>query len=286
MNGRQLRSAACTEAGYLYRAVALAAEIDLNRLAAGLQSASRYSWDEPLLVDPVSLTISSAAEFAAPRIYLYSFGVVVFFNCPEASQAAFFDRFAASNPLFARPDAGSSHENYSMQICPGQELAVTNDGAQLPQELPVCRDIIASILAMSVALEQIEAGLDKAFDGMEELIARLERGKLALSDRVMARSAATILNFRHRSLASIMILDKPEITWESEEADRLYSALANLFELNQRYRQLRHKADTLLDINGVFTGLSHARRSARLEWIIIVLIAIEIALFLLEMFRK
>jgi uncharacterized Rmd1/YagE family protein len=42
----------------------------------------------------------------------------------------------------------------------------------------------------------------------------------------------------------------------------------------------------LLDINEVFTGLSHARRSARLEWIIIILIAIEIALFLLEMVRS
>ncbi len=61
--------------------------------------------------------------------------------------------------------------------------------------------------------------------------------------------------------------------------------MAGLFELNERYHEIKHKSETLLDMTGVFTGLSHARRSARLEWIIIILIAIEIVLFLLEMFR-
>lgn len=39
-------------------------------------------------------------------------------------------------------------------------------------------------------------------------------------------------------------------------------------------------------MTSVFTSLSHARRSARLEWIIIVLIAIEIALYILELLRR
>jgi uncharacterized Rmd1/YagE family protein len=35
----------------------------------------------------------------------------------------------------------------------------------------------------------------------------------------------------------------------------------------------------------VFSSLSHARRSARLEWIIIVLIAIEIVIYLMQLYR-
>jgi uncharacterized Rmd1/YagE family protein len=136
-----------------------------------------------------------------------------------------------------------------------------------------------------VALEQIESRLEIVFDRMEEIIARLGRGELALPDKTMARTAATILDFKYRSISYVMVLDKPEITWESEEADRLYTTIAGLFELDLRYSQIKHKSDTLLDINSVFSGLSHARRSARLEWIIIVLIALEIALFLLEMVR-
>jgi len=59
--------------------------------------------------------------------------------------------------------------------------------------------------------------------------------------------------------------------------------MANLFELSQRYQEIRHKSGTLMDITEVFTGLSHARRESRLEWIIIILIFIEIVLYLLKM---
>jgi hypothetical protein len=45
--------------------------------------------------------------------------------------------------------------------------------------------------------------------------------------------------------------------------------MAGLFELNQRYLEIKHKSETLLDMTDVFSSLSNARRSARLEWIII-----------------
>lgn len=60
--------------------------------------------------------------------------------------------------------------------------------------------------------------------------------------------------------------------------DRLYLTMARLFELNQRYQEINHNSETLLDMTGVFTSLSHAHRSARPEWIMIILIAIEIVL--------
>lgn len=46
-----------------------------------------------------------------------------------------------------------------------------------------------------------------------------------------------------------------------------------------------YKSETLLDMTDVFTSLSHARRSARLEWIIIILIAIEIVLYVMGIFH-
>jgi uncharacterized Rmd1/YagE family protein len=79
-----------------------------------------------------------------------------------------------------------------------------------------------------------------------------------------------------------MVLDKPEITWENQEADRFYMTMANLFELSQRYHEIKHKSETLMDITEVFSSLSHARRASRLEWIIIALIFIEIVIYLFQ----
>src|SRR5450631_3253495 len=104
-------------------------------------------------------------------------------------------------------------------------------------------------------------------------------------DRDMARLASSILSFKFTSIAHIMVLDKPDITWDNPEADRLYTTMAGLFELNQRYLEIKHKSETLLDMTDVFSSLSHARRSARLEWIIIILIAIEIVIYLMQLYR-
>ena len=55
-----------------------------------------------------------------------------------------------------------------------------------------------------------------------------------------------------------------------------------MFELSQRYNEIKHKSETLMDITEVFSNLSHARRSSRLEWIIIILIIIEIVIYVFE----
>lgn len=270
---------------FAFTAHALEGEIDLNRLAALLQVGRKLSWEEPLVLVPTTLEPYRGEPFAEERVYLYYFGAVVFFNCSEAAMTGFYGAIGRLADTI-RSQMGSIYtEQYSLRIDESTAVTVSNNGAIVPARQSAYVDIIAYTLAKSIALEKIEALLDVVFDRMEEIIARLDRGELALPDSQLAKTASSILNFKYRSISHIMILDKPDITWEIEEADRLYSTLSNMFELQQRYNQIRHKADTLLDINSVFAGLSHAKRSARLEWIIIILIALEIGLFLLEMLR-
>lgn len=269
---------------YNFIAHAMEGEIDLNRLSSGLQAGKKLSWEEPLILSPETLALPQDDAFDKAKVYIYYFGAVVFFNCPDHAIARFYRQIATITDTIKNPRGALYTEQYSLQVEDQAHVTVTNNYATMPARQPVYSDIIAYTLAKSVALERIEALLDVVFDRMEDIIARLHRGQLAVPDDELARTAASILNFKYRSISHIMILDKPDITWEIEEADRLYSTLANIFELQQRYSQIRHKSDTLLDINGVFSGLSHAKRSARLEWIIIILIAIEIVLFLLEMF--
>ena len=109
----------------------------------------------------------------------------------------------------------------------------------------------------------------------------LGQGFLELSDRNLAKLAAAVMSFKFTSIDQIMILDKPDVTWDDVTAERLYLKLSTMFELQGRYHAITQRAETLLDVTGVLSNLSHARRSARLEWIIIILIALEILLALL-----
>lgn len=271
---------------FSFTAHALEGEVDLNRLSTLLRVGRKLSWEEPLVLNPETLGPCRGESFAEERVYIYYFGAAVFFNCSDTTINSFYNSVSKLVETIHNPKGSVYTEQYSLAVDSTTAMTVTNNGASMPGKKTAYVDIIAYTLAKSVALEKIEALLDVVFDRMEEIIARLDRGELAVPDSQLAKTASSILNFKYRSISHVMILDKPDITWEVEEADRLYSTMANLFELQQRYSQIRHKADTLLDINTVFTALSHARRSARLEWIIIILIAFEIVLFLMEMIRQ
>jgi uncharacterized Rmd1/YagE family protein len=266
-----------------FKAFAFGGELDLNRLAVKLGIARRYRWEEPMKLNPVTCVLASATDLE--QVYLYYFGGVVFLNCSADLIARFLDWIPAYADSLKGQTQLPFREEYRLEISPGHEPLIANDRAVMPGYSLAFLDIICFVIAKSVALERIEERIDVVFDEVEGLITNLSRGKLELPDRDMARLASSILGFKFTSIAHIMVLDKPDITWDNPEADRLYTTMASLFELNQRYLEIKHKSETLLDMTGVFTGLSHARRSARLEWIIIVLIGIEIVIYLLQLYR-
>jgi uncharacterized Rmd1/YagE family protein len=260
----------------------LSRELDLDPLARVLGISRKYRWEEPLILSAEIYPVLVPAGPQA-RAYLYSFGALVLISCPLPVAAALFRELARLAPVFEGLPGQRCTEEYALLMDPDAPPSASNAAATLPSLEHGFLDIIAFVLAQSVSLERIEGGADKAMDELEGLIARLDRGRLGIPDRRLARLASTILNFRYKSVANIMVLDKPDITWENEEADRFHNRLAALFELKSRYREIRHKYDILLETTRVFSDLSHARRSARLEWIIIVLILIEVVIYLVEL---
>jgi uncharacterized Rmd1/YagE family protein len=265
---------------------ALRGELDLNRLAIRLGISRKFRWEEPMVLNPDTLRPVEEGAGENRRVYLYYFGAAVFVTCPVETVRDFCGKMAAYGEGFRDLPSKEFHDEYSLIINGDKKSAITSDSAVLPRCEPFFHDIICFVIAKSVALERIEERLDQVLDEVEGFITRLERGWLTITDRRLARMASSILSFKYTSLASIMILDKPDSTWESDEADRLYLTMANLFELNQRYSEIRHKSDTLLDITEVFTSLSHARRASRLEWIIIILIFIEIVIYVVDIVGK
>jgi uncharacterized Rmd1/YagE family protein len=265
-----------------FTAFALPGELDLNKVAAWLGISRKFRWEEPLLLDPQSLQLLAADRPGAGQVHLYYFGGVVFVNCDDLAIREFTVKMAAVTEMFKGFPSVRYQDRYSLRIEAESSIAITNDYAVMPRYEHPFIGIISFVIAKSVALERIEEQVDKVLDEMEEMITQLDQGKLGLPDKRLAKLASRILNFKYRSISFIMVLDKPDITWDNPEADRLYLTMANLFELNQRYHEIRHKSETLMDITEVFTSLSHARRSSRLEWIIIVLIAIEILIYLFQ----
>jgi uncharacterized Rmd1/YagE family protein len=265
-----------------FSAFAISGELDLNKLATQLGILRKFRWEEPMQLNPSTLRPVPIDRLEESHVYLYYFGGVVFRNCSDDVVYEFARKMAQISDSFHGFPNLRYREKYALRVEEGASLAITNDGAVMPRYESAFIDIVAFVVAKSVALERIEEQADTVLDEMEGFIALLDRGKFSISDKKLAGLASKILNFKYRSIAFIMVLEKPDITWDNAEADRLYLTMATLFELSQRYQEIKHKSETLMDLTGVFTDLSHARRSARLEWIIIVLIFIEIVIYIVQ----
>jgi uncharacterized Rmd1/YagE family protein len=80
-------------------------------------------------------------------------------------------------------------------------------------------------------------------------------------------------------ISKLSLLDKPDITWEEEDAERLHLALRRQFELDDRFSILRDKINFLQESSKTVLEVLQDRKSAWLEVIIIVLIAMEFMFF-------
>jgi uncharacterized Rmd1/YagE family protein len=145
-------------------------------------------------------------------------------------------------------------------------------------------ETLAIVLSKSVALEKVEKDLSNLLDEVEGMVDLLSRGILNISDAKNAKMSARILGFKFETISYIMLLDKPDITWENQDAETLYIQLSQFYELKDRYDKIQAKTETLMDITQVFGSLTHQRRGNKLEWMVIILIAIEIVLTLIEFY--
>ncbi len=88
---------------------------------------------------------------------------------------------------------------------------------------------------------------------------------------------------RHEIIVDMHLLDKPNILWDDETAERLYNDLSVFFELKERFEIVEFKLGLLKDDIMFLTDILNHKKSEFLEWIIIWLIAFEIIMGLYKM---
>ncbi len=267
---------------YNFSAYALTKEFDLNTIARHYNIDKKFKWEDSLILDSKHFTdvIDSTEK---KIVYIYSFGSMVFINFTSSEMSLIMKYFETNFNLTKNAFSLKYLDEYNLEILEGSEFSISNDYAICPSEKSEYFEIISLILARSVALDKIENGISILMDEVEDIIDFLEKGKLSIKDKSLSKLASRILGFKYTSISYIMIFDKPDITWENIEIDDFYYELSELFELEDRFSQMRDKLEVLMDITEVFTNLAHDQRSTRLEWIIIILIAVEFIVALVEL---
>lgn len=266
-----------------FSAIAVSNEINLNRLAQHFGMNKKYKWEDSLKLYAEALQ-GLIHDPLGKRVYIFHFGTMVFVNCQKHDITDVLQYIKKLEKNIFIENAFEFFEDYRLEVDTAEESAMTNDCLVVRAREEFHDEIIATILAKSVALEKAESELEVLLDDVEDIVTYLKKGELSISDQRLAQISGKIFGFRFNTIAYIMLLDRPDITWINEAAGALFDEFVVLFELTDRYESIQHKTEILMDITEVFSGLSHAQRGNRLEWAIIILIAIEIVLSLIGMF--
>ena len=268
-----------------FKAIVLSNEINLNKIAQHFGINRKFKWEDCLLLNDNELK-EILGQTNNKMVYVFHFGSLVFLNLQHHEIMDIINYMRKIEVGIINSDLFRYVDEYKIESNPDGIFAINNEYMVTEQQVKYQLDIVATILAKSVALDKIEMDISYLLDEIEEVVNNLQQGRLSVSDEKLAKMSASILGFKLSTISYIMLLDKPAITWNNENASELFDKLTTLFELNDRYSKNRHKIDTLMDITEVFSGLAHAKRGTRLEWAVIILIAIEIVLSLVDLFFK
>jgi required for meiotic nuclear division protein 1 len=266
-----------------FKAFAITNEIDLNKIAVHCGIPKKFTWEEPLILrGEILKSILYKDVDNSQMVLVFSFGSIVFINHSTPNEiTALLNYLHSFEPDIEVKNADRYSDDYSLHIKETESIELTDEFVVVPEYEDYYPELISTVLAKSVALEKTEEQLGQINDKLETMIDRLEKGKLRIGNKELARTTAKIIRHEYNTLAYIMILDKPDITWTSSSAGAFYDRMLEFFELNDRYKILKSKTEILYNIMDGFSTISHSIRGLFVEWIIVILILFEIVLSLL-----
>ncbi|WP_108669101.1 RMD1 family protein [Peribacillus acanthi] len=266
-----------------FKAFAITNEIDLNKIAIHAGIPKKFTWEQPLVLKGSILkSIFNQNVVESQMVLVFSFGSIVFINFTHSYEIRRFLKFIHDfEPDIDWKNLYKYTDDYSLHIKENENILLTDEFVIVPNYEIFYPELISTVLAKSVALEKTEEQLGKIHDKLETMIDRLEKGNLRIGNKELARTTAKIVRHEYNTLAYIMILDKPDITWTSSTAGEFYDKMVEFFELNDRYKILKSKTEILYNIMDGFSTISHSIRGLFVEWIIVILILFEIILTLL-----
>ncbi|KAL2256024.1 hypothetical protein VTK26DRAFT_2328 [Humicola hyalothermophila] len=154
----------------------------------------------------------------------------------------------------------------------------------------------SSGLARSTKLAVLESSLTRYLESTRHIPDRLSQGLRApLSREIILQKAGELLNLRSQLNHYNDLTDAlPDIFWDSEEKlETYYAKIGKALDVGVRIKTLNDKMTYAQEVVNVAQGvldisekMSSEKHSTRLEWIIIILIAIEVVFELRRLYME
>ncbi len=191
-------------------------------------------------------------------------------------------------PRVVGPAAKYEDEVATIEIQPDRDDQVELGGPILVKDLsPPRLLVIADVLAKNIGLVRDEREVNKVLELTEPFATRLAATGRAPFDRNhMLRLIGQTLLVHHHMSGRVAIEEKPDVLWDRADLERLYARLADEYEIRERASALRHKLQVIEETTRALTDIIDTERSARLEILIAIMIAVEVVIGFSDLFFR
>lgn len=196
----------------------------------------------------------------------------------------------------------AAEEPHPVALCEAEDLEFTTDTARETSTLKgdvvvlgtrrehkdndtldttLAKIAFSSGLARSTKLAVLESALTAYFESTRNIPELLSHGSgVPLGRRFILRKTGELLSLRARLNHYSELTDSlPDIFWDSRSElglEGYYEQVGRALDVNVRIRTLNQKMDYAQEIATVLREMSSEQHGTRLEWIIILLIAVEV----------
>jgi len=212
---------------------------------------------------------------AGGYIFIANYGSVVFVDVEQDKQTLILR--SIHNLLEIKSTSDFQSEKYTIEIdSKKQRRVLFNKIILTSYEIDNIYTIMFSI-AQSIALGYYSSQSEHLLEETRVYTTQLEtKGKVDLKGRQLIQYIGKALNLKNQIARNLYIFDTPQLMWEEQSLDQLHTALTRELDITLRYRYIQENLGIVQENLELFKDLSQHSHSAQLEWIIIILILIEV----------
>lgn len=229
----------------------------------------RLKMTYPLLKKEASFLLFGTNK--SSLIYIKNYGSVVFFDCDANTISQVL------NELNGSEVAPSNLYQESYEIQESDAIDIDFNTITLKEINVDSIHIIMLNLAQSVALQEFVNKTSTLHESTLQFTKQLElTGKINVSKVKMRKFIGRTLNLKNSIAEELFVFDTPELAWSTADLSKLDEHLKEELAIVKRFKGLQLSLDTIKENLDLFNDIHQHRYSSMLEWIIIILILIEV----------
>lgn len=209
--------------------------------------------------------------------WLFNYGILICWNTSEDDRRSLCQQLT---PYIIKPTQFAAHEQYTWSIQQGNPLTIHNDKLTLPHDEPLLRLALSHAFAQSAQIASFEDYALSVIERNASLAKELAKtGKVPLTRKQLACHRGELIETINDINLHFGLLDTPEFFWDYPELEEPYMKLAKYLDIQPRIGILDKKLSTIQNMLDMLASEQNHKHSAFLEWIIIVLIAVDIIIY-------